>query len=495
MNESTDSCGLEDRDQRPPGAVARRPASGAVVRRVFAIHALLLAACTAEPTQVATGSAPVLPVENLVIICLDTVRRDTFGMPELHGVPDRLSPWLERSVRFENARSTSSWTIPAVASVMTGLYPVEHGAGRFASLDADLSDEVPSALDEGVETLAEQIRAAGLETAAFVAHPWFGPQFGLAQGFETLQMHTSAESLVGLASDWVEQRRVSGERFLLYLHFMEAHEAHFDRNGRREFWSSRLSDAERSAAVAAAPPGLCSRPTERRCDQYSAYTAAVRHLRETVADVLDRLRATELLDQTAVLVYSDHGEEFFEHEVEQRALAVDPRGLAGIGHGHTLYEEVLRVPLVVWHPGHPGRRSERLTSLAEIAPAALTWLGMEAGDATGPGLDLLDPTGVTSAPSSVFASGIAYGPQQAAVISDEWKLVARTRPVGRELFHLATDPEERTDAKDESRRQELTGMLRTYLRRPPRAAATVAPEVTSEELKQLQSLGYLGGGG
>lgn len=430
-----------------------------------------------------------------MIVCLDTVRSDTFGIPERHEVPDRLSPWLERGVRFENARSTSSWTIPAVASVMTGLYPVEHRAGRFASLDADLSDEIPSALVEGIETLAERARTAGLETAAFVAHPWFGPQFGLGQGFETLRMHASAESLVGLATDWFEQRRVSGERFLLYLHFMEAHEAHFDRNGRRAFWSTRLTDAERAATVAAAPPGLCSSPTERRCDQYSAYAAAVRHLRENVAGALERLRATGLLEQTAVLVYSDHGEEFFEHEEQERELAVDPRGLAGIGHGHALYEEVLRVPLVVWHPGHQGRRSERLTSLAEIAPAALTWLGIEAGGALDPGEDFLVPTRAGSAPSAVFASGIAYGPLQAAVISDEWKLIARTRPASSELFHLATDPRERSDAQDESRRQELTGMLRTYLRRPSRAATTAAPEVTSEELKQLQSLGYLGGGG
>ena len=86
------------------------------------------------------------------MVCLDTVRFDTFWLPETAGAADNLGPWLDEALVLANTQAPSPWTVPSVASVLTGLYPNQHGAGRFEAEVANLNEEVPSGLADAQKT-------------------------------------------------------------------------------------------------------------------------------------------------------------------------------------------------------------------------------------------------------------------------------------------------------------------------------------------------------
>ncbi len=204
------------------------------LRGSFPIVLLLGLGCVQQQPQV-----PARPM-NLVLVCLDTVRFDAFWLPETAGAGDELEPWVKDALVLASTQSPSPWTVPSVASALTGLYPNQHGAGRFESEVANLGEEIPSGVAETLETLPEILSAHGYQTAAFVAHPWFKAGYGLERGFESLKLIKRRQQVSAAAFDWLERRQASriadgdagvarstaaSKPFLLYLHFMEAHGA------------------------------------------------------------------------------------------------------------------------------------------------------------------------------------------------------------------------------------------------------------------------------
>ncbi len=173
---------------RTPG---RGPSDGPIpagAKSGLGLLLLLTLGCTRPPEDPRNNPATPARARNLIVVCLDTVRSDTFWLPETAGTSDALEPWLKQALVLANTQAPSPWTVPSVASVLTGLYPNQHGAGRFEGEVADLSKDVPSALAETSKTLPEMLSAHGYQTAAFVAHPWFKAGYGLERGFANLHL-------------------------------------------------------------------------------------------------------------------------------------------------------------------------------------------------------------------------------------------------------------------------------------------------------------------
>ena len=124
---------------------------------------------------------------NVILVCIDTVRYDTWSLPERSGQRDAMSEWNDRAIRFERMQSAAPWTIPSVATVLTGMYPMRHGAGRFQSAVADVNSMRPSVLADDVLTLPEKLSAAGWSTAAILAPSWVNPETGLLQGVSEIR--------------------------------------------------------------------------------------------------------------------------------------------------------------------------------------------------------------------------------------------------------------------------------------------------------------------
>jgi arylsulfatase A-like enzyme len=441
--------------------------------------------------------------ENLVLICIDTVGADIFFS---ESIEDNLSRWLPSAQRYSNAASPAPWTIPAVASTLTGLYPVQHNAGIFTGPVANLAEEVPSALDESYETLADILGRHGFHSEAIAAHPWFRAGFGLEQGFGTVHPRNDRDSIVDRFNVSTHQflTRKSGQqepgqegapqRFFAYLHFMEAHDWHLEQLPDRRARLAALDPTRLAALMGESVAAACADPDSSICASNVVYNHAVRLLRESIADVLEKWH---LLEDTLVIVYSDHGEEFWQHKAQHEARG-DPRGHSyGFGHGHSMYQELLHVPMLVWHPGVEGAVHDDLVSLIDVVPSVLAWLGVGHADENLPGLALPllnDRPPAEPGPRTVFASGIAYGPEAIATREGDMKSVMEYQGDHYEFYDLGTDPQERRPLVDDSLLYHFDPLTGDYIEmRHAAIAGTPRPEVDSEILEQLKSIGYLQG--
>lgn len=315
-----------------------------------------------RPREIATTSAP-----NIVYIVMDTQRRDRMGC---YGYDRDTTPNIDalaaRGLRFDDAYTTSSWTWPSTASLHTGLPPDAHGV---RGADA-------CTLSQRFVTLAEALQARGYTTGAFVGNPIVEPDRAFDQGFEhfhvekdTLQAaFRMSDEVVPRALDWIDQN--APLRFFLYLHLVDPHTPHrphpaeVERLGmapRPLDWPERGLDGVSHDAE----------PTpETRQYASDLYDASVATGDRWVGEVLQRLEELGLTESTIVCFTSDHGEELFDH--------------GDHGHGHEVWSELVRAPLIIAGPGIPrdvrlGAVSNRYvpTTLARLAGADLPPFGMD----------------------------------------------------------------------------------------------------------------------
>ena len=263
------------------------------------------------------------PRPNIVIFLADTLRADHLG---LYGHPCGTSPRLDEfareAVTFDQAWSVSSWTGPAVASLFTGLGPEAHGVH---GLDIRLVDSVL--------TLAESLSAGGYRTAAFVGNELLDPGRGFAQGFETWNGRTPLavygarpQSVVDHALRWLDSNT---EPFFLYVHTLDPH--------------GPYDPAPEHRILFAVHDHPGDDPLPRMRGQRAAYEGEIHEADAAFGAFVDSLRTRGLLDRSLVAFTADHGEEFDDHGRR--------------GHGHTLYPELVRVPLVLRLPGGAWPRS------------------------------------------------------------------------------------------------------------------------------------------
>ena len=280
---------------------------------VLAIAAALLGA-----------AAPSRP--NVLLLSIDTLRADHVGA---YGAPQGSTPALDAlagdGLRFENAISPVPLTRPAHASLLTGLLPPEHG----------IRDNLPAKLDPSIPTLATRLKAEGYHTAAFVGSFLLGRGSGLEAGFDVFGDGSNAGTgdLVGagaerraeaVAAEALEFLSTARAPFFLWVHFYDPH-APYD------------------------PPGAFSG---------NGYAGEIAYANSQAGRILDRLRALGLADSTLVVATADHGEGLGDHGEDE--------------HGVLVYEETLRVPLIVRGPGiAPGRVEREPVSLSHIAPFLL----------------------------------------------------------------------------------------------------------------------------
>ncbi|HKL54287.1 MAG TPA: sulfatase [Wenzhouxiangellaceae bacterium] len=480
----------------------RRVAAGAAALAA----ATLLSGCSEQPEEISAAAR----VSNVVMICVDTVRWDTWWIPERAGFEDAFSPWAGRSQTMAHALSAAPWTVPSVASILTGLYPSQHGGGLFADEVASLSEEVPSAINPAVPTLAEMLAQAGVSTAAVSSHPWFQASYGLQRGFGELKLRSGAENVTGRGMEWLDSTGADADRFFLYLHYMDVHDPHLNLTESRKT-AAAMQAGRKATLIKTAPDKTCDDPESDMCVRYLTYAEETLKLRVHIGSVLEQLEQRGLLESTLVLLYSDHGEEFHDHLEVARERNEDPRGIYGFGHGQSLYQELLHVPLQIWHPAYTGREITEPVSLVDVVPSLLDWLGLQLpADIDFPGRSFADTVERSRAASfawdedqlaqttpvdrDLFASGIAYGPEKMAVVRAGQKLIWHQIDNTREYYDLRADPLETNPDPPESARRadELDEALDRYFDWFG-SQDYLPPELSDEVVEKLKGVGYLQG--
>jgi len=425
---------------------------------------------------------------NVILIVADTLRADRLGAyGDTRGLTPFLDELAERGVVFRNAYAASSWTCPSVASLFTSRYPSQHHV-------TDLDSKLP----ESEVTLAERLGEQRYFTGFFSANFRLSKELGYTQGFNLVQSLFSedkitADRLVEDSARWLDWAKNGwGHSVFLYYHLMETHSPydpeHESHDPAETALRRRLGVGADDAARVAAANGLLT--AHRWRELGAADVSLLESLYDAEVALLDfRLRALfadlerrRLLDGAIVVFTADHGEEFRDH------------GL--LLHGTSLFNELIRVPLIVLLPGvREGRVVDANVSLVDVAPTMLELAGLPAeprfeghplfGDGHP---DVLAEYVATSDPGDLARHSLA-------LVRGTVKLLVSRDPAEPEpvLYDLASDPfESRPDppqlgarkAADREAAERAVAALGT------RAAVAERGEVDQRTRARLRALGY-----
>jgi arylsulfatase A-like enzyme len=358
------------------------------------VRALVLFAC-AVATLSCLGRRSPLPT-GVVVITLDTTRADRLTA---YGFQGAEMPHLDRLARegvvFDQATSVGPLTLPAHASLFTGLWPAAHGVRENGA----------PALRFEHATLAEILRAHGYRAAAFVGSAVLNPDRGLSQGFEWYggvaggqggargAAQRNAETVVDEAIAWLKD--VGDQRFFLWAHLYDPHRPY--------------------------------EPPEPFASRYAhdPYVGEIAYTDVHIGRLLDTLERQEQLGRTLVIVAGDHGESLGEHGERD--------------HGIFVYESVLRVPLIIRAPAIEPRRVASVVRLVDVLPTALDLLGLPV-----PKTDGVSLTGAMNGKrpdldayaESVYPRRFGWSPIR-SLRAGRFKLIDAPRP---ELYDLDRDP-------------------------------------------------------
>lgn len=461
---------------------------------LLALAAAGLAACReATPPQ---DAAP-LPLHGAVLILLDTVRADHCSA---YGHVRPTTPALERLAKrgalFENAISSAPWTLPAVASLLSGEPP-----GR--ALDP--------ARRRLRRSLVEILHRAGIRTAAFTEGGFVSREFLLDRGFDDYSEEEgpvrraadgqaprapgpgSVERTFANARRWLAQH--SAERFFLFVHTYEAHAPYTRHTFTAGLAPGRVGSELRIDTIARITRGeLRLDPDELRYVD-ALYDGGIRAADDEVGRLLDALAALGLDERVLVIVTSDHGEDLGDLFPARTA-----------SHGHALKDALVRVPLVVADPRDPapGRRIASQVRLLDVLPTVTAALGAPyAFETEGRDLGPLLRGEETTPQRVAFGGDTSAGPPREFLRAAGHKYIERTGddptgalvppPPERQLFDLAADPREQHDLAAE--RPELVQAFAQALALRRGAATGAAPsrdlDTLPPELRErLRSLGY-----
>ncbi len=450
----------------------------------------------ANPMVVRTGKR----ARRIVLISIDTLRADHVGC---YGYRKDTTPHIDAlaadGALFSNAFAPSSWTLPSHVSLLTSLSCFRHGV----NLETDRMEETRP-------TLADVLRTDGFLCAAATGGGFLSPVFGFSKGFDVYkQAETSlwtsdaAGQVAAAAMDWIDANR--DRDFFLFVHTYQPHNPYIPPAP----YDTKFQDAPTSLRMIdlgghlGGPAGIFKAlpEAERRAivglyDGEIGYTDAA-----LVGALTAKLKALGIYDETLIVLTSDHGEEFYEHGSWE--------------HGRSLYDESLKVPLVVKFPASRfrGKRVGSFVRLIDVMPTI-----MEAFDIKAAGLDLdgrglLDVLrGREKADRAVLAH-LAGGVLNNSVPARTCLTDGRTKVIlnkpydaaaagfflfpppvvpGVEAYDLAADPGERTDiaarkARDAARLVSIMRELESAGRKPegPRT------EIDAETKEKLRALGYI----
>jgi len=445
--------------------------------------AVVLAACTCAPSA---------PAPYVVVIVLDTVRYDALGC---NGNPHRPTPHLDSltvdGVRYENAISSSGWTLPAMASLMSGAWPSIHGGlGRGTNL-SPVRAEVPMA--------AEVLKARGFATAGFANAAFVSPKLGFGRGFDVFdhvyaynQDTRRANETIDAALAYVRDHRT--EPTLLFIHLFDPHLDYDPPGNYRNLYTRGRSEPapplSLEACLTLQRNDDADPPSRDDIDYVSGvYLGEVAFTDAHIGRFLQEFETLGLYDDATIIVTSDHGEEFWEH--------------GGFEHGHTLHDELVRVPLIIKFPAYVSLSRHVVPEQVRVLDVMPTVFDLH--DIVPPesfiGRSLLPlARGGDNVERVAFSESVLYGTRMVSWRTSRYKYIhdieAGEHALG-QLYDCIEDPAERNDLRvalpdvAEAMRSDCMEFYLGMLAH----ARTMSPlepiDMSPEEIDKLRSLGYI----
>lgn len=429
------------------------------------------------------------PGSNVILISIDTLRADHLGC---YGYPQNTTPNIDEfskdSVLFKETIAQAPSTTPSHASIFTSLIPSHHGA--FFSMKKPIPQDIV--------TMAEILKDNGYKTISFNGGAQIAAEFGFDQGFDTYDSWQRKENQssttlidkvdftiekVDSAIDWI--RTNPSEEFFLFLHTYEVHHPYtpkkeyldlFEKN-----YSGDLPINISGRLVEKINKGNVEISEEDKEHIVNTYDAEIYSMDMAFGTLVDFLKKTNLYDDTIIIFTSDHGEEFGEH------------GMMG-WHSHTLYDELLKVPLIIKFENskYGGTVIEEQIRSIDILPTLLDILNIGT-------LECFEGTSLVKWLKNVNRRELPAVSEQdtvgqthpATVRTKRWKLYDRLNDV--RLFNLESDPLEQKDVRKRNKKvcNKLQDELSYWLNQKQTVVKTREADLDEETLKRLKSLGYI----
>ncbi len=476
-----------------------------------------------HPSQKAQKREPSTP--NIVLVVVDTERADATGpFGAKHDTTPFMSQLAAQGVTFSNMFSSAPWTAPAMFSMMTGLYPSEHGVtnGSFMRVGKENKMVGQQILPDEAVTLAERLKEHGYMTFGVCTNHHLRAKFGFSQGFD----HYVGDDFHTLPFPTFAVSALSGtirstSKYFLWLHYFDPHFPYTTHAP----WFGQWNDSKFTSYLDLAthlvqkkyreqnriglndPVSLDDVPlltsTSRNLasyhmniikeltgnikpapnDEYSRFLKAayLSEISETDEAIKDAFATLNIDEETLVVVTSDHGEEIFD------------RG--NFGHRHSsLYQELIRVPLIIRLPGGEGAGKvvDTPVSVVDIVPTLLDIIGQPVPeDLSGESLvPLIDGRKID--PRPIYAE--VERPTKRCLVEFPWKYIHNFANDRGELYNLRQDPEEKSDLskQEASRAAAMRSRLKDWaIATKPRWRTERLSELSEEEIKQLKRMGYI----
>lgn len=475
-------------------------------------------------------------VRNVILITIDSLRYDR--TLKLEGATDRaptLNRLAEEYVSFEEAVANGPNTPSSFPSILTGTYPLMYGGYRY--------------LNEHRPFVSKTFQDAGYRTVGYHSNPHLGTEKNYNHGFGTFndggksedesrtvknvvddhlnpnsllyrllrrcyhffQMtadtsaYARASTITERATDWFDQQWEDDQPFFMWLHYMDVHypfdppDEYVKKQGNKPLSTRRK--VKLNGMMQENPENLTDEDVN---DLQKLYDGEIRFVDEAIQGLLKDLRERDILDETAVFITADHGEAFGEH--------------GRFGHHPYLYDELLRVPLIVRAPNLSDAHVDEQVSLIDLAPTMFDLVNIDTPAAMQgtSRYDLLsdepiqsninddeepiggNEEGTRDVESSIVDADVVLctgqGGQTLACRTENWKCFWRVEDDSVELYNLVEDPEELHNVNDQHGDivDHFQGRMETYLEEAD-ATDVDLPEVEeSDEVKQrLEDLGYM----
>ncbi len=435
-----------------------------------------LALLTCAMVFLGCGSSP---RGNIILVIVDTMRADHLGC---YGYFRDTTPCIDSlaaaGVRYTSVTAGEPWTLPSMATIFTGLLPLEHNARRRG--------DSYFGIDPAATTLAECLNSTGYTTAAFFNVIFMNADFGFHQGFNHFDCAPSlgsgsdrnASQTVDAVLEWVDGGSFGNGGLFLAVHFYDPHLTYSPPDSFADLWRDPAYSGGFDAswgqreAVVNVNNGTTGISPDDLFNLEALYDGELSYTDSQIGRLLSGLRQRGMTRDAIVIVVADHGEEFLDHEK--------------LGHSHTLYQELLNVPLIISGAGFGvGEVNDDNVSQADLMPTVLAWAGVPA-------------------PPGIFGASLLSGvlPENRVVpagmsIEGRYAVTARRAFMKVHLvnggssgfmFDLAADSGEHSPL--ESVDSSLAEAARYYLSTPP-VYNPAAVLVENTFLDALRNLGYI----
>jgi len=415
-------------------------------------------------------------IPNVLLISIDTLRADHLGY---NGYYRDTSPFLDglarTGVSFQEAISSSPWTLPSHTSLLTGLYPKNHGV-------KDENTHIPP----GIILLAEYFRANGFSTEGIVNSVYLSERYGFGKGFDNFRYipeNYGAEFVIEAALSYLQTKKKN--RFFLFLHFYDLHSDYSPGPDYKNLFN--VNKGGRVPATTAALQGFRKGQIKITSSDMEyivgLYDAEIRELSDKLEIFFNKLKTLNVLENTLVIITSDHGEEFLDH--------------GGVLHGRTLYDELIRVPLIFWGPGIPaGTTVREQVELIDIMPTLLELNGFSLKtELDGQSFaGLLNGRGESRNIRAAFAEADHNNTEndiKRMIRADGYKLYFDRLTGIRKMYHLVSDPLEKKNLYNPENGTAIDLDKRLFEWMGKKETRGTEISLSEKEIEHLKSLGYV----